>query len=189
MNDGLKIESNIKDLLEVFRFLPERIKQAVKTGLVRGLILAEDNVRSGAAVKFSGGRSGLMSRLTSFADTVRGGLSLDGVIGFRKTRGFPYEYAQEFGAKAKAGGAMAIPVSPEAKRLSEQGISAKDFPGILFIPGGRNILVGFDAGLGTLGTHYVLVKSIKPRLHFRESVEKSLPMIAGEITEELERVA
>jgi len=35
--------------------------------------------------------------------------------------------------------------------------------------------------------HYVLVKSIKPRLHFRESVEGSLQMISDEVVEEFDQ--
>jgi hypothetical protein len=119
-----------------------------------------------------------------------GGIAVDGVIGFRKSRLFPYELSQEYGAKARAGGAMAIPISHEAKGLSQRGISARDFPRKLFRPEGTHVLAEkggarwanqFGRGDGSLTIHYVLVKSIPPRLHFRENVTDNLDIVADEV--------
>jgi hypothetical protein len=153
----------------------------------------EDDVRSNAELKFTGGRSGMLSRLTSFVELGPGVIGISGVIGFRRTRNFPYELSQEYGAQAKAGGAMAIPVSDEARSLSERGISAKDFPRALFIPGASSIeeaqlarggVLAESTGRGTLMVHYVLVKRIRPRLHFRDTLIKSQDMVAREVLKE-----
>lgn len=183
MSDDIHIVSNASDIMRRFSSLRPEIRGAVKRGIKRGLILAEEEVRRKADVKFSGGRSGLASRLTSHVVEESGAIAVDGVIGFRKTRGFPYEMSQEYGAKAKAGGAMAIPVSAEAKKLSARGISAKDFPGKLFRPSHSPDVLMEREGL-LVALHYVLRRSIPARLHFRSTVTESLPMISREIVRE-----
>ena len=191
MSDDFTIESNANTVLAAWSTYPKKVQQAALRGLTRGLILAEQAVRTGAQLRFTGSRAGLLSRLTSYsATTPRGGLY--GVIGFRRTRGFPYELAQETGAKAKGGGAMAIPVSREAKLLGQRNVSARDFPRELFRPKNTHVLAerGAHRALGAardsqFQIHYVLVKSISPRLNFRASVLKATPTIADQILTEV----
>ena len=187
------IVSNAQTVLAAWRTYPRAMQQAALRGLVRGLLLAEQTVRAGASLRFSGSRAGLLSRLTSYsATTPRGGLY--GVIGFRRTRGFPYELSQEFGAKAKAGGAMAIPVSREAKLLGQRNVTARDFPRPLFRPPNTHVLAEsgrhkwanqFGRGDSEFQVHYVLVKSISPRLNFRNSVIASIDTIANQVVTEV----
>ena len=140
--------------------------------------MAEDRVRRQTKIKSRRGSAGLMGRLTSHVSRT-GALGIDGVIGFRRTKGFPYELSQEFGARAKPGKAMAIPVSKEAKASSgprEMGIE-------LFIPKGTNVLAE-SIGKGRharVKAHWVLVRSIAPRLRFRESVLESRRSIMREV--------
>ena len=189
MADNLTIQSNALEVLRKFDRLPNEIQTSVRKGFARGLLLVEEEVKRRADVRLTGARSGLASRLTSYVQVKVGDLAVDGVIGFRKTAGFPYELAQEFGAHARPGGAMAIPVSDEAKALASRGVSAKDFPRELFVPGRTHVLAenlgleSFRSGNGMLTVHYVLVKSIPPRLHFRESVEDNLDVVWREVME------
>ena len=189
MSDAVSISSNARDILQRFERLPSEVKTAVKAGLARGLLLVEEQVKRRADVRFSGARSGLASRLTSYVQVGHGPIAIDGIIGFRKTRGFPYELAQEFGARAKPGKAMAIPVSPEAKGLSQRGLSAKDFPRRL-VRIGKTLVepgvrwanqFGRDDGNGL--RHYVLVKAIAPRLHFRENVVDNLDIVSNQVVQ------
>lgn len=180
----LKLETNVEEVLRWFDRLPKEVQTAVKKGLARALLIIEDKVRRSTGVKLSGARAGLSSRLTSYVETPSDSkIALDGVIGFRKTKGFPYELAQEFGAKAKPGKAMSIPVSPEAKRMNQLGQGPRDFPGKLFIPRGRHVLAAYMKGAGTFVTQYVLVKSIKPRLKFVETVMNNVKVIDDEVGE------
>ena len=95
------------------------------------------------------------------------------------------ELSQEFGAKAKAGGAMAIPVSPAARKAGAPGNMNVE----LFIPAGTHVLAeqrknqleAFRKGKGAFEVHYVLVKSIPPRLNFRESVTSGLSIVFAEV--------
>jgi len=190
MADEIRISSNARRVLAAFDGLPKRIQEGIKAGLIRGLLLVEDRVRRRTKVKSRRGAAGLMGRLTSKVMVEGSGrLSIDGLIGFRKTRGFPYELAQEYGAKAKAGKAMAIPVTPQARRTS----SPREFPGELVIPGsrwlagatkgysGRTVgVLGEPTARGLLRVHYVLVKSIPPRLRFGETVRASGKLISRE---------
>ena len=163
-----------------FERLPTELQGTVRKGLALGLLLVEEQVKRRADVRLSGGRSGLAGRLTSYVEVGGRRFAVDGVIGFRRTRGFPYELAQEYGARAKPGGAMAIPISPEAKMLSQQGISARDFPRELFSPKHSRVL-GESLGGGRMQVHYVFVKSIAPRLHFRENVEDNMDIVGREV--------
>jgi len=182
--DEIQIKSNARAILAKFHRLPNEVQAGVKRGLARGLLLAEENVRRGADLRFSGARSGLLSRLTSHVEVLGGGMDVDGVIGFRKTRGFPYELSQEFGAKAKPGKAMAVPVSDEAKRLSAQGKGPREMDVILFVPPNTHVLA---EQMGTqLQVHYVLMKSLKPRLNFRKSVRESMAEIGEQVVKEAE---
>lgn len=169
--DSATIETNARDLLRRFKHLPPRIQTGVLNGLKRGLLLAETRVRTASGVKARRGAAGLMGRVTSFARP--SGAGVDAAIGFRKTRGFPYELSQEFGAKAKPGKAMAIPITPQARRYA----SPRDFPGKLVIPRGRHVLALWRPRLKALEPQYILVKSIPPRLRFRENVMASLDAI------------
>lgn len=153
-------------VLRRFAALPERSRARIRRNVARELIALRGEVRARSDVRFRSGARGLFGRLTSHADS-DSRLNLDAAIGFRKTRGFPYELSQEFGARAKPGGAMTIPVSSMARRV--QG-GARHFPGgTLFRPKGTNVLAE-QAGRGKLQVHYVLVKSIRPRLNFRRTV-------------------
>jgi len=146
-------------------------------------MLAEDRVRTNTKVKARRGAAGLMGRLTSYArPSVKWGV--DAAIGFRKTRGFPYELSQEYGAKAKPGKAMAIPINREAKALSGRGGGPRDYPRELVLVKTKDKALLFPAGKrgGTLSKPaYVLVKSIQPRLKFRENVTRSLPEISRQV--------
>jgi len=177
MADGIQILSNAAAIARRFEDLPSKVQSAGRKGFARGLLLLEEEVKRRADLRFSGSRSGLASRLTSLVEVGSGAIAIDGQIGFRRTRGFPYELAQEYGAQARSGGAMAIPISKEAKRLGEQGVSAKDFPRTIFRPGNSHVLAEAKAR-GSITVHYVLVKSIRPRLHFRDTVEDNLGMVA-----------
>lgn len=172
----MQITTNAADLLKRFEFFPEKVQTNLKAGLGRALIILEGRVRTGTAIKARRGDAGVMGRLTSYT-VAKPGIGLDGVIGFRKIRGFPYEIAQEFGAKAKPGGAMAMPVSGKAKRLAAQGEGPRKFPEKLFIPPHMHVLAeAFKRGAGGIKTiHYVLLKSIKPRLRFMEIVGRYGP--------------
>lgn len=187
MADKLYITSNAANLLRTFDALPKNLREGVRKGLKRALILLEDIVKRRADLKFSGARSGLASRLTSYVET-GGALAIDGVIGFRKTAHFPYELSQEYGAKAQAGKSMVVPVSPQAKALAARGQGPRDMAGVkLFVPRGTHVLAenkgvaSFRSGAGLLEVHYILIKSLRPRLHFRDNVTDNLDVVSREI--------
>jgi len=184
MADAFTIQSNAADILRRFERLPNEVQGAVKRGFSRGLLLVEEEVKRRADLRLTGSRSGLASRLTSHV-LVGGKAAVDGIIGFRNTRGFPYEMAQEYGATARAGGAMAIPISDEAKMLSQRGISAKDFPRKLFSRRTSRFLMEAVGGHALI-LHYIFVKSIPPRLHFRDSVEDNTDLVMREVVDEWE---
>jgi hypothetical protein len=171
-----------------FNRLPREVQEGVRKGLARALLLTEERIRSNTGVRFTGAREGLGRRLTSYArkDAV---LGVDAAVGFARGSGFPYEYAQEFGAKAKPGKAMAIPVSRVARAASQRGIGPRQlFPaGALAIvkAGGRALLIRKSATRRTrrIEVEYVLVKSIPPRLRFMQSVRASMPDIDRGITD------
>lgn len=185
------LSTNATELLREWRRLPDRLQGGVRRGLQRGLIVAETHVRQMTGVQARRGAAGLMGRLTSHVADAGGALGIDGVIGFRRSRGFPYEMSQEFGAKAKPGKAMAIPITPAARSAG----SPRNFPKKLVIPGGRgNATVkaysGRTVGIlaevtakGLLRPHYILVKSIEPRLKFRETLlsRRTLAAISREV--------
>jgi hypothetical protein len=174
-----RLDSNAAAVADAFRRLPPRVQASIRRSLAGALLQVEGRVRRGAALKWRHGSAGLSGRLTSF---VRPGLlGLDARIGFRRTKGFPYELSQEFGAKARGGGAMAIPIDRTAKDLSERGQGPRRYPGLLrlvktsdkvflfpLMKNGRRIRVR---------PAYVLVKSIRPRLRFRETVFGSRDLI------------
>lgn len=185
---GIQIDSNAREILDRIAWMPGKIRRCVRTSLGRGLLLVETRVRRRTRIKSRRGSAGIMGRLTSHTEETST-MGIDGAIGFRKRRGFPYEIAQEEGAHARAGGAMAIPVSPRARSLSDRGISARDFPAKLFRPKGTNVLmeaagIRTFARTGKAGTlHYVLVKKIQPRLRFRQTVLASRHLISNAIAE------
>jgi hypothetical protein len=117
-----------------------------------------------------------MGRLTTYARR-DANFGVDAAIGFRKRSGFPYELSQEFGAKAKPGKAMAIPLTPKAKALS----SPRAFPGKLALvkANGKAFLVEQRARSQVF--QYILVKSIPASLRFMESVKASLPDLSAEV--------
>ena len=183
--DDLKIESNAQEILARFHKLPESVQTAVLAGVKRGLILIDTDIRTKTRVKASGARSGLMSRLTNYAKK-SGDLGVDAAIGFRKPRHFPYEYSQEYGAKAKPGKAMAIPVTPEARAMSQRGKGPREFPRKLFMPPGYHILAE-ATGKATLMIQYILVKSIPPRLDFGKITVAGISKVWKEVVEEENR--
>jgi len=162
-----------------FDRLPEAVQGGVVKGLQRGLLLAEDRVRRRSGVKWRRGGGGLSGRLTSYARRKGRAMGAEAAIGFRKTSGFPYEFSQEFGAKARPGGAMAIPVTAAARRAK----SPRSHPDAdkLFVhaAGGRAYLMRETRRAAHL--EYVLVKRIRPRLKFRENVSAALPMIGRQV--------
>jgi len=184
MAEGIRITSNASDLIRKFVKLPQKMQAGIVKALKRRLILVEDKVKQGAEIKARRGSGGLLGRLTSYARP-SAKLGLDAAIGFRKTKGFPYELAHEFGAQARPGGAMAIPVSSAAKRAGSPRNMKKD----LFVPKGTHVLAeslglkSFRAGKGALMVHYILIKRLPPRLHFRRTVIGESGTIAEAIIE------
>lgn len=179
MSDTIQISTNALDLLRRFERLPKELQTGVKKGLGRGLLLVEDRVRANSRLKSRRGAAGLMGRLTSFVTTYSGTHGVDGVIGFRRNgRGFPYELSQEYGAKAKPGKAMAMPVTAQARRYP----SPRQFPRKLFIPPHMAVLAEpYARGGGIKAIQYVLLKSIPPRLNFRKTVLASGDVISREV--------
>ena len=173
------LESNAAEIMRRLARMPAKMRGGVVQGLRRALLGLEGKVTAGADLKWRRGGAGLQGRLTSYA-RADGMLGVDAAIGFRKRRGFPYELAQEFGATARAGGAMAIPVSPLARRLSDRGIGPRQSGLPLFRPKGTNVLLEYrghykrKAGYREQPLHYVLVRSIKPRLNFIKTVTANL---------------
>ena len=183
MSDGFFIDSDAAKLLREFSALPKHLQEAVRKGLKRALLLLEDIVKRRADVKFAGARAGLVSRLTSYVET-GGELAIDGMIGFRKYKHFPYELSQEFGATAKPGKSMVVPVSPQAKALAARGQGPKDMAGVkLFVPKNTHVLSAYIPGRKSIGieVQYILIKSLRPRLHFRENVMDNLDIVGREI--------
>lgn len=187
MADGLQIEfgDDVARVLHVFKELSAHVQKGVVQGAQRGLLLAETRVRQNTALKWRRGAAGLSGRLTSFARIAND--DIEGAIGFRKTSRFPYELAQEFGANAHKG-AMAIPVSPQAKAASNRGIGPLELgiPLRLVKGMGKALLIqdvyrkGTGIGIKSI-VHYVLKKSIPARLKFRENVKAALPEIENGI--------
>ena len=167
--------------LENFRQFGPKVQRNIRAALKRALLRLEEKVRAGTDVKWRRGRAGLLGRLTSYVEE-QGAGGLDGVIGFRRNRGFPYELAQEFGAQAKPGGAMAIPVSAKARALCEQGVKPRDFPVKLVRPPNMHVLAEvYKRGGGLKTIHFVLVKSIAPRLNFQRSVVENGAIVSEEL--------
>jgi hypothetical protein len=193
LTDNLQISFDAEQVLRYFARLPPATQTAVKQGVERGLILAESAFRMNPGVRLSGSRSGLGSRLTHFVAT-GGDMAIVGAVGFRKTALFPYELSQEFGANAHKG-AMAIPISPEAKAMSKRGDSARDFPRKLhLIKGmGKALLIEHVMSAGGRGggasvhrrsdVHYVLKKSLRPRMRFRETMRNQAGQISDQIVQ------
>jgi hypothetical protein len=186
----LRLETNAQEIIQRFERLPGAVQTGVLRGLRGALLVAETNFKLKPGVKLSGGRSGLASRLTSYArkDDID---MIDAAIGFRKTKHFPYELSQEFGATAKPGGAMTVPISDVAKKLSMRGIGPRDG----FAQGKLRVIrtskgaflaetktgrrVAFGAALVW---HYKLIKRLPARMKFREVMGASIPMISERIT-------
>ena len=176
MPDGIEISTNARELMERFDRMPAHVQNGLLKGIKRGLLLTGDRVRTNTGIKARRGAAGVMGRLSSFAGTTPG-MGVDGQIGFRKTKGFPYELAQEDGAHAKPGGAMSIPMTAKARAAG----SPRDYPGRL-IRLGRILVEAVALKTRTkFVPEYILVKSIPPRLRFRENVLASIPMISDEI--------
>lgn len=161
--------TNAGELIARFQRLPPAMRNGIVAGLRGALLATESRVRTHSGVKWRRGASGLSGRLTSYA-RAGGKNGIEAAIGFRKTRGFPYELAQEFGAKAKHGKAMAIPVSPIAKRASDRGQGPRDLPGIKLVLLPKTHVLVEARAKGASVLHYVLVKSIPARLRFVETV-------------------
>lgn len=189
MPDSIQIESNAAEVMEKFHRFPAAVQTGILNGLKRSLIVLEGKVKTSAGVKFRRGSAGLAGRVTSYARKADL-MGVEAAIGFRKTKGFPYELSQEFGAKAAPGKAMAIPISGEAKALSYSGQGPRAFPRKLhLVKTGRSVVLmesGLDAfrsgaGITAGGLHYVLVKSIPPRLNFRQTVLSNIPQLSEDI--------
>lgn len=176
MPQAIQLSSDAERVIRWFGTLPAEVRSEVCNGIRRGLLILQGRVLQGTGLKWRRGAGGLAGRLTSFA-RLGGPSGIDAAIGFRKTRGFPYEMAQEFGATARGGGAMAIPVSPEAKAESERGNGPRSFglPLRLIKSGTSALLMHSVKQFNTV--HYILVKSIPPRLKFRETVAANMDVI------------
>ncbi len=176
----IKIEHDANRLLRRFGRMPKDVQTGMVRALARELIVLEDQVRTRAGLRWRHGAAGLSGRLTSRV-TREPRMGLGGVIGFRRTRGFPYELAQETGAKAKPGRAMAIPVSPSARAAG----SPRNMANLAVIKSkALNQALLVESGpRGQMTVHYVLVKSIPPRLKFRETVTGAAPRLGAAIIE------
>lgn len=186
MADTIQITSNARELVENFRNLLPSVQTGVANGLKGALLELEGMVQTRAGVKARRGAAGLFGRLTSYVDISGAGTpnaEIDGAIGFRKTRGFPYELSHEFGAKAKPGGAMTVPISSQAKSASGRGIDARTaFAGrkmVVIRTMGKAFLVETIRTRSIL--HYVLIKSLPATLHFRDTVLGAVTMISDRI--------
>lgn len=173
---------NAEVVLRRIRKLPAVMQSEIVKAVRRGLLVTESAVTTKTGVKSRRGRAGVFGRLTSYAraDSMHG---LDAAIGFRKTSGFPYELSQEFGAKAKAGGAMAIPISNSAKAHSERGQGPRTFGrGLIMLKATSGVyLVEMKKKNKNGKPHYKLVKSIKGRLKFRENAAAEMPHIMQDV--------
>lgn len=174
----IRLDVDAQRVLAKFDRLPKEIQTGVRNGLERGLILAEGRIQRSTRIKSRRGAAGLLGRLAHVV-SVRPGIGIDARIGFRKTRGFPYELAQEFGAKAKPGKAMVIPVSAAAKRSG----GPRKMEGLFRPPHTHVLAEAYKRGGGIKQIHWVLEKSIPPRLGFRKSVVASLPEISRGVVE------
>lgn len=165
------------EVLRKFRRLPAAIQEGVIKGLTGALLETEGHVRMRADVKARRGAAGLFGRLTSYVKAP-GLLEIDAAIGFRKAKGFPYELSQEFGAKAKPGKAMAMPLTTEARAVA----SPRNFPRKLFMlktVGGKAFLA--EKRARSVKIQYLLLKKLSPRLHFRKTVADSMWMIMDRV--------
>ena len=178
----LQLTSNAREILQRYRRLDPAIQKGVAAGLGRALLLLETRCRTAFGVKARHGASGLSGRLTSYVATSSSG-DLEGAIGFRKTRAFPYELSHEFGARAKPGGAMTVPVSSQARAASARGIGARQaFAGrslAVVRAMGKAFLVEHLKNRSIL--HYVLIKRLPATLGFRKTVIAGIPLISQEI--------
>lgn len=188
MSDAVRLElgDDARRVLRAFGGLAPHIQAGIVRGARRGLLLTETRVRQNAGLKFRRGAAGLSGRLTSWADS--SGMELDGAIGFRRTRQFPYELSQEFGARAH-GGAMAVPISGIAKAHSNRGKGPREL-GVelaLIKTAGKALLIeqrqqqrGWYKGVRSI-VHYKLLKTLPARLRFRESVRQAMPQLEEEL--------
>lgn len=187
---GIQIDTNAAQILRQMEGYTERARTAIRQSVARQLILEKQAFLATTGVTFRRGARGLQGRVATFATSLPG-IGFDAGIGFRKTSGFPYELAQEFGAKAKPGRAMSIPVTPKARKAgSPRNMKAK-----LFVPHGTHVLAestglkGFRKTGSTFIVHYVLVKSIKARLGFRSSLSGAGERISGAIRDGLKEAS
>lgn len=182
----IELSSDASAIIARFQGISERSAENVRAAIARELLVLQSAFLMNPGVKLSGSRSGLASRLTSYSRIVGG--DIDAAIGFRKTRHFPYELSQEFGATARPGGAMAIPVGKKAKAMSARGLSPKDWPrGMLNLVKtmGRAYLVSEQGRSSARRSdlEYVLVKSIKPRMRFLKTIHGGSEGISNAISE------
>lgn len=172
MDQPLKLQTNLKEVLGRFKKLPLAVQQGIGQGLRGALKELEQKVLTGTRVRWRRGPAGLAGRLTSSVKP-GGQLGLDAEIGFRKTRGFPYEFAQEYGALAKPGKAMAIPLTPQARRVT----SPRQMQNLHLVKpmGGKAFLV--ESRKRSSVFHFILVKSIPARLGFRNTCLSNVSLI------------
>ncbi len=178
----IKISSNAAEVIRRYRALPPKVQAGVERGLRGALLQIESKVRMNASLKWRRGAAGLSGRLASVVR--RGGmLGIKGEIGFRKTSRFPYELAQEFGARARPGGAMTIPLTAEAKAAE----SARQMQSLFVYRArsGKAFLAEAIQGkrFTRLIMHFLLVKDIPPRLKFRETVLANVRLISDGIVD------
>jgi hypothetical protein len=175
MAEQIQLSTNAAKVLQTWRKLPASVQSGIAKSLGRRLLMLRDEVRTNADLTMTGARSGLASRITSFSRSA-GKMGLDAAIGFRRTSGFPYELSQEFGARAKPGKAIAVPVSKEAK-ASGGPLNMTD---LSLVKVGSRALLARASG-SKLDVHWVLVKRLRPRLNFRRTVTSAIPSISDAV--------
>lgn len=176
MADGIQITGNAAELVARFNRLEPAAREGIRRGIAGALLSIESKVLQGAGVKWRRGAGGLAGRLTSYA-RLGGAWGVDAAIGFRRTQGFPYELAQEFGAKAKGGGSLAIPISQEARGASDRGLGARSMEGLFVLRANGKAFLARQVKRH-LEIHYILKKSIPPRLRFRENVMNNAGLVS-----------
>lgn len=176
----LSLSVDAREVLARLHGFPPKLNASIVRELRGELLVLQTSVRRNARIKSRRGAAGLFGRLTSYADLTATGIR--SAIGFRKTGGFPYELTHEFGANAGRG-AMPVPISPDAKGLAHRNMGPRSMTAKLFVlrTNGKAFLAEYVQGKRMPVFHYILMKSLPPRLNFRQTVLAAGPQISSAI--------